>query len=365
MYIGNTHLECEIENLDIIKIKSYNKIYNVHYTNDTNDTLEKLLSSIIKNNDFIFVDKNIYNFHTNAFHNKQYYVFEAIEEHKTMDYVLQIVDKLIDIKFTKKNKLIVIGGGITQDVGGFAATIFKRGIDWIFIPTTLLSMTDSAIGGKVCINRNSKNILSLFNAPSNVYISDCFLQTLNDDDIISGLGEALKLSLIGGEHFYNDFIENYKKNNYLQMIKISMCVKKIIIEYDELEKYERKVLNYGHTFGHALESITNYFIPHGIAVLIGMYIINVLFYEDKYENVNKFILELIPKKFLKKEIHFDSFIEHVLNDKKNDGDKICFILLEEFGNTKIVYHKLDEIICNEKLEKRLKNIVRNLFEKTI
>ena len=180
---------------------------------------------------------------------------------------------------SKKNKLIVIGGGITQDVGGFAAAIYKRGINWIFIPTTILSMTDSCIGSKVSINRGSKNMLGLFGAPNKIFISDYFLNSLSKHDITSGIGEALKLSLIGGIQSYKYFLDQYNKKNYINIIKISSLIKKQLIEYDEFDENERRVLNYGHTIGHAIESVSNYFIPHGIAVLIGMYVINMLFYK--------------------------------------------------------------------------------------
>ena len=141
---------------------------------------------------------------------------------KTGNVVLKIVDLLFEVKFNKKNKLLVIGGGITQDVGGFIAAIYKRGLKWILVPTTLLSMTDSCIGGKVCINRVSKNMLGLFCAPNKVIVSDYFIKSLKHDDIISGVGEALKLSLIGGNNTYVNFLENYNetKIDYIRLLKL-------------------------------------------------------------------------------------------------------------------------------------------------
>ena len=385
---------------------------------------------IIQADDFIIIDENVHKLYPYIIGSNKHHIFVASEETKTMDSVLEILDKLIALQFTKKNKLIVIGGGITQDVGGFVATIYKRGVDWVLIPTTLLSMADSAIGGKVCINRKHKNIISLFNAPNEIYISDTFLTTLPEHDIVSGIGEALKLALIGGDSCYDFFVENmahirhriFRENprchtfplrpfgpklgnvsrkrfeplekrsfsdrsgstrflqiekinlsadlthtfyskNYINIIKMSVCIKRAIIEYDELEKYERKILNYGHTFGHALESTTNYFIPHGIAVLYGMYMINRLFYGNKFQDINTFILDIIPDKYKKIEISYAAFIQNVLNDKKNNGDKICFILLEELGRTKMVYHKLNEYMNDspESLEHDIKTILQDLF----
>jgi 3-dehydroquinate synthase len=353
--VGNTIFEDNIDNSDNVKIKSYNKTYDVLYNNKN---LSELINEIYIEKDFIFIDKNVYNLDTSSLdkiNNKYYLIFDAIEDNKNIDSVLKLIDILYELKFNKKNKLIVIGGGITQDVGGFASAIYKRGINWTFIPTTLLSMTDSAIGGKVGINRNSKNVLALFVSPNKIYISDYFLKSLKHDDIISGLGESLKLSLTGGNSCYEIFKKNYDEKNYINIIKMSTSVKKLVVEKDELEKDERKVLNYGHTLGHALESASNYFIPHGIAVLYGMYMINRIFYDNKYEELNNFILEIIPDKFKKIKIPFEIFLNHVLSDKKNDGENICFILLNNIGESIFVYRKLEDIIG------KINNIFEELF----
>jgi 3-dehydroquinate synthase len=320
-----------------------------------------MVKETYETNDFIFIDKNVYNLNPNIFINlkKNILIFEAIENNKVIESVLKLTDHLYDIKFTKNNKLIVIGGGITQDVGGFAAAIYKRGINWVYIPTTVLSMTDSCIGSKVNINRGSKNILGMFNAPELILISDFFLKSLSHDDIISGLGEALKLSLIGGESTYKLFLEKLKTKDYVTIIKIASLVKKQIIEYDEFEIHLRKVLNYGHTIGHAIETNTNYFIPHGIAVLIGILTKNILFYDDKFEDINKLILKLVNPKFFNIEFNYSEFIKHILSDKKNKGNEVCFILLDEIGKSKIIYKHIDEV------KEKMKNIISGLFKNII
>jgi 3-dehydroquinate synthase len=216
-------------------------------------------------------------------------------------------------------------------------------------------MTDSCIGSKVSINRKSKNMLGMFFAPNKIYVSEYFLKSLSNDDIISGIGEALKLSLIGGEKCYNYFLQEYNNNNYINIIKVSSLIKKQLIEYDEFDENERKVLNYGHTIGHAIETTSSFFIPHGIAVLIGMYIKNKLFYDNKYEDINNFILKLVDEKYFKITFDYTVFIKHILSDKKNDGDKICFILLEDIGKTIFIYKDLKEI--NSQLE----SIIISLF----
>lgn len=361
-FIVNTSLFSGIiDNSNKVDIKSYNKIYNVFYNKNN---LSEIINEEYEINDFIVIDRNVYNldkYCLSKFDSKYFYIFDAIENNKTIESVLNIIDLLYEVNFSKKNKIIVIGGGITQDVGGFVAAMYKRGIKWIFVPTTILSMTDSCIGGKVGVNRVSKNMLGLFYSPNKVIISDYFINSLKKDDIISGIGEALKLSLIGGETSYNYFKKNYNDNNinYINLIKMSTSVKKLIIEVDELENNERKVLNYGHTFGHALESASNYFIPHGIAVIFGMYMINKLFYQDKYIDLNNYMVSIIPDKFKKIEISYDLFIKSVLNDKKNNGDNVCFILLDEIGSSKFDFKKICEINNN------LKNVFNDLFVKIL
>jgi len=352
--IDNIKFTAQIDLSDEIAINSASKRYNVYYNNKN---LHELVKEIYEKNDFIFIDKNVYNLSSSTFDDiSNLLIFDAIESNKTIESVLNLTDNLYNINFSKKNKLIVIGGGITQDVGGFAAGIYKRGINWVFIPTTILAMTDSCIGSKVSINRISKNILGMFIAPDNIYISDFFLESLHDDDIVSGIGEAFKLSLIGGDITYNLFKQQLKEKNFITIIKIASLVKRTIIEFDEFERHTRKVLNYGHTIGHAIEATTNYFIPHGIAVLIGMYIKNILFYGDKYEEINKLIMELIDPKFFDIDFDYSVFIKHILSDKKNRGDDVCLILLDDIGKTKIIYKNINDIIQN------LKTICKTIFK---
>lgn len=357
----DVNFSTELDFSDTIHIKSSRKVYDVDYTNKS---LDILVNEVYEENDVIFIDRNVYNLSPTTFtgrsnDNKQniinFYIFDATEDTKTMDSVLGITDLLYTMNFTKQSKLIIIGGGITQDVGGFAAGLYKRGINWVYIPTTILSMTDSCIGSKVSVNRISKNILSIFNAPNKIIISDYFLKSLSDDDIISGVGEAFKLSLIGGDVALSFFNDKFQQKDYISIIKMASLVKKQIIEYDEFEQNVRNVLNYGHTIGHAIEGVSNYFIPHGIAVLIGMYVENSLFDDTKYNDINKTILNLVNPKFLNIDINYSLLIKHILSDKKNRGNNVCFITLENIGSTRVVYKPIDSI------EDKLKEIIRTIF----
>jgi len=357
-YINDKNFKEEIDLSDNIKIKSFNKTYEVFYENKT---LEEIVFDHYSKDDFIIIDRNVYHLSPKIFESifENILLFDALEDNKNIENVLILTDILLNKHFTKKNKLIVIGGGITQEIGGFCAHIFKRGIQWIFVPTTVLSMTDSAIGSKVSINRNSKNMLGVFSSPNKIIISDYFLNSLSKNDIISGIGESLKLSLIGGNETFQLFKEHLLKKDYLTIIKLSSLVKKVIIEYDEFEKCERKVLNYGHSIGHALESTTKYFIPHGIGVMIGMYVKNVLFYGEKYEEINQLILDLVDKNYFNIDFDYNEFLLHLSSDKKNEADNICFILLEEIGKTVIVYKKKEEF------DVKLKEILKDLFFKLV
>jgi len=218
----------------------------------------------------------------------------------------------------------------------------------------MLSMTDSCIGGKVGLNRNSKNMIALFVSPTKIIISDWFLNTLDNDMIISGLGESLKLSLISGKKDYDKFMQLYYEKKYIDIIKQSLIIKKVIIEKDELEKNERRVLNYGHTIGHALEFASDYFIPHGIAVLLGMYYINRLFNIVEFNDVNKIIMEIIPNKY-KIKLDKDLILNQILNDKKNIGLNICFIVLETYGVSIFKFIPIDEA------KSKIYNILNDFF----
>ena len=240
---------------------------------------------------------------------------------------------------TKGEKLVVVGGGITQDIGAFVAASYKRGIDWVLLPTTLLSMCDSCIGGKTGINYNNvKNQLALFVSPTKVIINTSFIKTLQHRDVNSGMGEILKLCLLGGQHFvdlYNKLVidgEVKSFEDYKELIVNCLYIKKTIIEEDEFEFDVRRSLNYGHTVGHAIETLTNYEIPHGQAVAVGMQIVNCLSgYSD--DKIKKNIDDLIKNKDVLKKINFSFLADLVKKDKKTIGNNATFVLLRHSGDT--------------------------------
>ena len=249
----------------VIKSSPYD--YTVKFIDDKTLRLVLLQNrNINKKKNFLFVDKKVDKIYKEKLWKKDSTLtLIANEENKTINSALLVIDLLNKNNFTKKEILISIGGGITQDVTAFARAIFKRGINWTYFPTTLLSMADSCIGAKSAINYGgTKNLIGLFSAPKEVFINTTFLKTLDKRDVLSGYGEIIKLCIVGGE----STIEEFKKAKDLQngdllfqidiLIKTALIVKKAVISEDEFENNIRKALNYGHTVGHAIESIVKF-----------------------------------------------------------------------------------------------------------
>ncbi|MDC3114686.1 3-dehydroquinate synthase, partial [Candidatus Pelagibacter sp.] len=287
------------------------------------------LSSIIKknsikfNNCLLVVDKNVPKKMTllikKNLKNKKIFIhyIKANEVNKNQKNTNNIIKTLLNKNFSRDDCLISIGGGIVGDMSGFAASLFKRGITFINIPTTLLSQVDSSIGGKTGINTShGKNLVGSFYQPKLV-ISDCnFLKTLPKREVICGYGEILKHSLISNKNFYKFLNKNFEniinlKSPFIEKAIYESCkIKKNVVEKDEKEKNLRKVLNFGHTFAHAYEASLGYSkkLNHGEAVLLGIH------------SALKFSLE---NKILKKKEH-GSIINHFKKSKLPNNLKEFF-----------------------------------------
>lgn len=295
----------------------------------------------------------------------------ATETFKTLDGVNLVFDFLFQRGFTKGEKLIVVGGGIVQDIGAFAATCYKRGIKWVYFPTTLLSMCDSCIGGKSGVNyKEAKNQIALFSAPSQVNINPHFLKTLPESDIKSGMGEILKFCIIGGEaslSIYQQHVTDGKINDWASLkalILTGLSIKRAIIEEDEFDLNYRKSLNYGHTLGHAIEVMSDYEISHGVAVTIGMMLSNEISHQYDYLNediknrLNKLCRELLTDKTssVMATINVNDLLGLLKNDKKTEGDQINFVVMKQPGETKFTKLKL-----NEQFQANIEKILRSTF----
>ena len=270
----------------------------------------------------------------------------ATEKNKNIKKAIEIINFFERKNITKLNNIIVVGGGILQDLGAFACSMYKRGIPWTYVPTTMLGMTDSCVGGKTGLNfTNKKNMLALFSAPRKVLINLKFLDTLPEREFISGLGESLRLHITGGKKFINIFENNIDlllkrdKKALKKIIQNSLIVKKSVVEIDEFEKNYRKSMNYGHSIGHALESLTNFSFPHGMAVSLGMMIENniaSMCYDLDYkfsERVNKIIRKLIDKRAIKdlNKVKEKNFVDVLKSDKKVLGNILKLSVPGNYG----------------------------------
>ncbi|MEM9001097.1 MAG: 3-dehydroquinate synthase [Bacteroidota bacterium] len=263
------------------------------------------------------------------------------EEHKTIPTCSEVWEMLSNYGGDRRSLLINLGGGVVTDLGGFVASTFKRGIDFINVPTTLLAMVDASIGGKTGVDLGPlKNQVGVINQPEMVLIFPRFLNTLEDRQVFSGYAEMLKHGLIKDERYWED-LRSLKNFETLGHIKKSIAIKNEIVLQDPAEKGLRKILNFGHTLGHAIES---YFLAasekemllHGEAIAIGMILEGYL--SHRLTGLSKVELQEIKTTFLAvfKKVHFTKTdIENILSllkyDKKNSYGNINFVLLQRIG----------------------------------
>lgn len=280
----------------------------------------------------------------------------AGEESKSFETIKNLSSSLLESNADKYSLLISLGGGVITDIGGFLASIYKRGIQNINIPTTLLSMVDAAIGYKTGINLNGiKNAIGTFNTDTLTFFDTSFLQTLSDEEILSGVGEMLKTFLVADREYLMRFIE---KNNVKEIEDefIFRCVtlKEQIVQDDVLDIGKRKILNFGHTLGHAFESYYSSFskdkqLSHGEAVAIGMYY--ALKLSEKKYNIEPEIFQPVYN-FLSQYFIIPPLQEVIsqiqpllYNDKKTISNTLHFVLLKDIANPQIdVKVSMEEII---------------------
>ena len=279
--------------------------------------------------------------------------FTPSEKKKSIKTVNFFLNKIISKNFNRSDLIIGFGGGITGDVAGFVSSIFKRGINFINIPTTLLAQVDSAIGGKTGVNSNyGKNLIGSFYQPKLVISDTSFLNSLPKKELICGFAEVLKHSIIKDMVFFKWLKKNTKKillkksKELAYAIKKSCEIKMYFVTKDVNENNLRMILNFGHTFAHAIEVKNNYTkkITHGEAVLTGMILAAKISFLKKICNRKTFeeIKNIYDNNNLsytyKNYLNFNainSLIPYLKNDKKNNDDKINFILLEKIGKTSL------------------------------
>ncbi|HVS38421.1 MAG TPA: hypothetical protein VMS17_22880 [Gemmataceae bacterium] len=277
---------------------------------------------------------------------------DATEEEKTLAGVGRVCAWLQEQNATKQTTLISIGGGITQDICSFSAHIYYRGLRWFYVPTTLLAMSDSCIGAKCCINHgNFKNQLGAFYSPTQVHICEALLGTLSEDAVASGYGEILKLMFTGSREHFARLEASVRRGGLhnpqlTRLIHDSLLVKKSVIEVDEYETGLRRILNYGHTFGHALEGLTDHEVPHGLAVAWGMDLVNFLavrrgmLAEADYRAVHDFVRAFLPFQ-LSRPLRAADLIRYARRDKKVADGQVNLILAKGPGELQVVKTPFD------------------------
>ena len=325
-----------------LKIKSIIHDYEVHFTDDFSVSLNVELQE----GDFLIVDRNILRLYPQELKSvvKQFntIVIDATEQQKSYEGIIPIIRTLIHDGFRKNHRLVAIGGGITQDITAFIASIMYRGVGWLFFPTTLLAQGDSCIGSKTSINFGEfKNQVGGFYPPNKIIIYPGFIDSLSEKDMKSGMGEMLHYFVVSGEEdfrmYESTFQEAFSNRDALAAIVAkSLNIKKSYIEKDEFDQNIRQVFNYGHSFGHAIESLTKYRVPHGIAVSYGMDIANFLSVKMGLipENIRTEIRDVAKTfwpGFPLNDIDVPTFIQALSKDKKNVGNQLGLILNKGYG----------------------------------
>lgn len=350
-------------------IKSSTKEYSVCI----NNSFENIGELEYDDNTFVVIDKNLYGLYKESLFGKlnseRLYIVEAIEENKTIETALDICEKMTSIPAKRNAKLVSFGGGIVQDITGFVANILYRGIKWTFYPTTLLAACDSCIGGKTSLNyRKYKNLLGTFYPPDEILIYTPFFKTLTEKDFQSGLGEVVKFNVMFGEQGIQKIEDNIElllersDEKLEEFVYNSLLFKKDFIEEDEFDKGLRIHLNFAHTFGHAFETISDYYIPHGTAVAMGTVVANRISLSRGWlteENVSR--VEKILKKIINIDISsvtadMDKILSAIRKDKKQVSTDLTAVLMRDDMKLVIVHD-----VQNEEIQEAV-NYVFNMLK---
>ena len=329
--------------------------YNIYFNDDCYAYLQQLLQPGAYSTIFILSDENTSQHCLPTFLSMvateipmEIIEFDAGEVNKTIETCVQVWHALTDLGADRKSLVINVGGGVVTDLGGFAASTFKRGMDFINVPTSLLAMVDASVGGKTGVDLGAlKNQVGVINNPIAVLVDSQFLETLPAEEMRSGLAEMLKHGLIADAGYWNSFLDlnNLSTADLDALIHRSVQIKNEVVMQDPTEKNLRKILNFGHTIGHAVES---YFLEnpnkttllHGEAIAVGMILeayfsaAYKLLTEGEYIEIKEVVLSIFPKvEFTADDI--TAIIELLIHDKKNESGKVQFVLLETIGSAVI------------------------------
>lgn len=337
--------------MSIISVGKGETKYNIHISG--NNFPKAIINKHLKNKNKILIitDDGIPKNHIkklkNTINNKNVYIFslKSGEKSKSFSSYQKILNKLFELKFDRSDIVIAFGGGVVGDITGFSAATYMRGIKYIQIPTTLLAQVDSSVGGKTAINvAQGKNLVGAFYNPSLVIVSTYFLNTLSDEEFKSGLGEVVKYALIGNKKLRSIIERNSqqiigREESVLKsIIEESIKTKSKIVTKDEKENGIRAILNFGHTFGHAIEAYKNYKgITHGAAITLGMVIASrISFYEGYIKNYQlDNVVNLISSIGLRTDYSKYNYIQlkkYIKSDKKIKNGKLNLVLIDKNFN---------------------------------
>jgi len=329
-----------------IKIKSNIRDYSVHFCESTD-----FFNKLSEHEPLCYaIDETVWKLYEDTLFKRTSESTRIIvpinEDVKNLSSVQMLYDQLTQYTAKRNLTMISVGGGILQDITGFVASTLYRGINWIFVPTTLLAQADSCIGSKTSLNyKGFKNLIGTFYPPSEVYICPEFLKTQEDLDFYSGLGEVVKLHIMDGVNKTKELLDIFpqilekESSSLLKAIKNSLLIKKNYISDDEFDIGKRNLLNFGHCFGHAIETTSQFEIPHGQAVVLGILLANIVGMNRGLlsHNTHAYVVEklLLPSLIIKpKQEHFDpeSIIEAMKKDKKRTGDGLALVMMSDDFN---------------------------------
>jgi 3-dehydroquinate synthase len=319
-------------NLSNIRISSSKSEYEIEFGNIA-DLIHKEIKFLLVDSKLIFPEIG---------HIANTFKVDAFEEGKTLSSCEDVILQLSKLGLKRGDTIGVVGGGCIQDIGTLVSSIYMRGIDWCYFPTTLAAMGDSCIGGKSSINAGPfKNLVGNFYPPSAIGIDVTFVKTLPQIEIVAGLSEIIKICYARGESVFDQANELARSQNLQgdpiklhKIVRLSLASKKYFVEEDEFDTGIRKLLNFGHTFGHAIESATEFAIPHGVAVLIGMLAAIEHPLAHRSERTAKLmgicheLLSTVRQKFMETSslIDYKVFSEAITIDKKNTGTNLNLVL---------------------------------------
>lgn len=348
--------------LESLTVQSNIKPYTVHFE-ETHAFIQQLSQ---KENTLFVIDANVWKHHQHSLlaslPTDRVILQEADETLKNIETVCALYEKIMAFAPRKNLNLVSMGGGIIQDITGFVASSLYRGVNWIFVPTTFLAQVDSCIGAKTSLNFKSyKNLVGTFYPPSQVHIFPEFLTTLSDYDYYSGMGEMAKLHLLDSEASTLAFVEALPQldarhpQTVLARTQACLMIKKATIEEDEFDTGKRNLLNYGHCFGHAIESACDFAMSHGQAVIVGMILAN-------QEALKQGLLSPDEEAFIRKQVllpclrpesqavtfSVEDAVKAMGQDKKNLGKGLALVMMTT-GYTPVKITDLSNEAATEQL----------------